>query len=149
MTQDQQLLMRQMSYRHDQMEHKANCQDYKKFNGADTVHEFVQSLKLASYESDKVEIEKYNPTRYGYMQLIDLKLNNKQDATVIVHNRFDWMNDGVTLNGYEKIRRQQMLERLKEEDRKIIEISYKRLAALHKVSMTPQEYRTLVVHEVN
>ena len=72
---DQQLLMRQMSYRHDQMEHKANCQDYKKFHGADIVNEFVQSLKLASYESDRVDVSKYNPTRYGYMQLVDLKLN--------------------------------------------------------------------------
>ena len=55
---EQQLLMRQMAYRHDQMEFKANCEDYRKFQGADTVNEFVQAVKAVTYIQDaKVEIQ--------------------------------------------------------------------------------------------
>lgn len=50
LTMDQQLLMRQMAYRHDQMEFKVNCEDYRKFQGADTVNEFVQSIKAITYD---------------------------------------------------------------------------------------------------
>ena len=44
-----------------------------------------------------------------------------------------------------------MQEKIKqeEEDRKVIEISYKRLAAMHKISMSTQEYRKLVLQEIN
>ena len=41
LTMEQQLLIRQMAYRHDQMEFKANCEDYRKFQGTETVNEFV------------------------------------------------------------------------------------------------------------
>jgi hypothetical protein len=38
---------------------------------------------------------------------------------------------------------------LAQEDRKLIEISFKRLAAMHKVSMSNEEYRKLIMHEIN
>jgi hypothetical protein len=58
LTMEQQLLMRQMAYRHDQMEFKANCEDYRKFQGTDTVNEFVQAVKAVTYIQDaKVEIQ--------------------------------------------------------------------------------------------
>lgn len=38
-----------MGVRHDQMELKQNCLDYKKYQGADTVNEFVLALKNLSY----------------------------------------------------------------------------------------------------
>ena len=50
LTMEQQLLIRQMAYRHDQMEFKANCEDYRKFQGTDTVNEFVQSIKAITYD---------------------------------------------------------------------------------------------------
>jgi hypothetical protein len=40
-----------MTLRHDQMELKSNCEDYRKFQGADTVNEFVQAVKFITYES--------------------------------------------------------------------------------------------------
>ncbi len=84
------------------MEHKANSMDYRKHQGADILHEFVQALKFISYDQTLVEIERYNPARRGYMQIVDIK---KGDAmTVMVENRFDKLGDGVTLNGYERIR---------------------------------------------
>jgi hypothetical protein len=30
----------------------------------------------------------------------------KKEATIMISNRFDYMNDGLTLNAYERIRRQ-------------------------------------------
>ena len=148
---DQQLLMRQMAYRHDQMEFKANCEDYRKFQGADTVNEFVQAVKAITYDTQaQVEIQQYNPTRYGYMQLLDIqRAPPKRDATVMVHNRFDYLNDGMTLNSFERIRRQQLKDFIKNEDRQLLEISYKRLAAMHKGTMSKEEYRGVVLHEIN
>ena len=102
---DQLALVRQLSYRHDQLEHKANCQDYKQHHGADVVFDFVQAIKHATYMSaDSVDIQRYNPARQGYMQLLDLKVEGVK-KTIMVMNRQDWMNDGETVNGYEKIRR--------------------------------------------
>ena len=89
------------------MEFKANCEDYRKFQGTDTVNEFVQAVKAITYDQKaKLEIQQYNPTRYGYMQLLDIQRGlPKRDATIMVHNRFDYLNDGVTLNSFERIRR--------------------------------------------
>ena len=99
--------MEQICTRHDQLEMKHNCFDYKKFNGADTVNEVVQALKHLSYDSSSgVEIERYNPVRGGYLQLADVSLDKKGPTTLVVHNRFDYHSDGKTLTGYERIRRQ-------------------------------------------
>ena len=55
------------------MEMKQNCQDYKKYHGSDIVQEFVKAIKILSYDSKcGFDIERYNPIRGGYMQLIDL-----------------------------------------------------------------------------
>lgn len=99
--------MEQLTYRHDQMELKANCLDYKKFQGIDTVYEFIQALKhLSYYDSSNFDIEHYNPSTLGYLQLVHLSKNKNQNGTsVLVDNRFDYLSDGVTLNGYEKLRR--------------------------------------------
>ena len=92
-------LMEQMTLRHDQLELKANCMDYKKFTGVDTVHEFVQALKHLSFEPG-IDIVEYNPMRQGYLHLLDLKVASKP-ATIVLENRFDVLSDGVTVNGYE------------------------------------------------
>lgn len=68
-------LMEQMTLRHDQLELKANCMDYKKFTGVDTVHEFVQALKFLSFEPG-IDVLAYNPTRQGYLHLLDLKVGS-------------------------------------------------------------------------
>ena len=84
------------------------------------------------------------------MQLLDIQRESpKRDATIMMHNRFDYLNDGVTLNSFERIRRQQLKEFLKNEDRQLLEISYKRLAAMHKGTISKEEYRGVVLHEIN
>jgi hypothetical protein len=84
------------------------------------------------------------------MQLLDIqRALPKRDATVMVHNRFDYLNDGMTLNSFERIRRQQLKDFIKNEDRQLLEISYKRLAAIHKGTMSKEEYRGVVLHEIN
>ena len=67
----------------------------------------MQAVKAITYDQEaKLEIQQYNPTRYGYMQLLDIQQGlPKRDATIMVHNRFDYLNDGVTLNSFERIRR--------------------------------------------
>ena len=59
-----------MTYRHDQMELKANILDYTKYQGADIVGDFVQSLKFLSYSDSTntaFEITRFNPERLGYL----------------------------------------------------------------------------------
>lgn len=147
---EQKQLMEQMATRHDQLELKHNCFDYKKFNGADTVHEFVQALKHMTYDqSQTVDIERYNPVRGGYLQLVDLTLKEKGPTTLVVQNRFDYHGDGTTLNGYEKIRRDQVARMLASQSRQVRTLNYKRLAALYKVSESQEDYRELVKIELN
>ena len=98
MNSEQLTLARQMAYRHDQMELKANIMDYKKYQGADIVADFVQSLKFLSFEG-KFEIARFNPERQGYLQLLDVE--SRVPFTVALENKMDVMNDTVTVNGYE------------------------------------------------
>jgi hypothetical protein len=88
--------------RHDQIELKANILDYKKYQGADIVGDFVQSLKFLSFEGN-FEISRFNPERLGYLQLVDVA--SRVPFTVALENKMDVMNDTVTVNGYEVIRR--------------------------------------------
>lgn len=132
------------------MEMKQNCIDYKKFNGADTVNEFVQALKFLSYDSSAgFDVERYNPVRGGYLQLADLSRPKKNPATILVHNRFDLMGDGVTVNAYERIRRNHIQEMCGQSGRELKTINYKRLASLHKFSKSMEDYRELVKVEIN
>ncbi len=131
------------------MEVKANAMDYRKHQGADIIHEFVQAMKFLSYDEETFEIEKYNPARSGYLQLVDLKRKGREPVTVMVENRFDYQGDGVTLNGYEKVRREQIERACQLEDRQIMKIKYKRLAALFKGSTSNEEYRKFVLDEIN
>ena len=39
------------------------------------------------------------------MQVADISRTLKEPATIIIDNRFDILNDGVTMNAYERIRR--------------------------------------------
>ncbi len=58
------------------------------------------------------------------MQLLDV-VERDSDLTIAVQNRMDYMNDGETLNGYERIRRRQVREEVVErERRRLVEISY-------------------------
>ena len=99
---EQQTLARQMAYRHDQMELKANILDYKKYQGEDIVGDFVQSLKFLSYEG-KFDITRFNPERLGYLQLVDVA--SRVPFTVVLENKMDVLNDTLTVTGYEVIRR--------------------------------------------
>jgi hypothetical protein len=98
MNSEQLTLARQMAYRHDQMELKANIIDYKKYQGADIVGDFVQSLKFLSFEG-KFEIARFNPERLGYLQLLDV--DSRVPFTVVLENKMDVLNDTLTVNGYE------------------------------------------------
>ena len=90
------------------MEMKANIQDYRKYQGADIVGDFVQALKFESFDGS-FEISRFNPEHLGYLSLMDLS-TAKAKVTVALDNRFDVLSDTVTLNGYEKVRRQQLEE---------------------------------------
>ncbi len=113
-SQEQKQLMMQMTYRHDQMEQKANIADYKKYQGADIVQDFVQSLKFTSFDGS-FEISRFNPERNGYMQLLDI--DAKTPFTIILDNKMDVLNDITTPNGYEKIRKKQLENACKKDDR--------------------------------
>ena len=98
-----------MAYRHDQMELKANILDYTKYQGADIVGDFVQSLKFLSYsDTNPFEITRFNPERLGYLQLVDVA--SRVPFTVVLENKLDVLNDTQTVNGYEVVRRRQMEE---------------------------------------
>jgi hypothetical protein len=98
MNSEQLTLARHMAYRHDQMELKANILDYKKYQGADIVADFVQSLKFLSFEG-QFEIARFNPERLGYLQLLDV--DSRVPFTVVLENKMDVLNDTLTVNGYE------------------------------------------------
>ncbi len=91
------------------MELKANCIDYRKHQGADTVNEFVQALKYLSYDPETlIDVLAYNPqTTAGYMGLIEIQVKSVP-VVVVLDNRMDFLSDGKTLNGYEKIRKWQI-----------------------------------------
>ena len=94
------------------MELKSNIMDYRKFQGADIVQEFVQGLKIITYEVSEIEITQYNPERRGYLGLMDF--TGKKKVSIQLENRMEILSDGKTLNGYEQIRRMQIDEAVKE-----------------------------------
>ena len=89
------------------MELKANCIDYRKYQGTDTVNEFVQAIKYLSYDPETaIDVLAYNPqTPAGYLGLIEVQVKGAP-VVVVLDNRMDFLSDGKTMNGYEKIRKQ-------------------------------------------
>ena len=55
-------------------------------------------------------------------------------VSVHLENRMETLGDGKTINGYEKIRRSQVDQAVKEQDRENMRVGYKTMAALYKGS---------------
>ncbi len=105
-----------------------------------------------SFDSS-IDVETYNPIRGGYLQLLDTKQSNNDGdlklKTFVMENRFDKLSDGVTLNTFERIRREQLKAFVEElEQRELRSINYKELAAVHKSSISKEDYRSKILNEI-
>ncbi len=98
--------------------------------------EFVQALKFESYDGT-FDISRFNPESHGYLSLMDMK-TPKGKITIALDNKFDTLSDTTTLNGYERVRRQQLEEVCCGQ---IMRIGWKKLAALYKGSSSKEDFR--------
>ena len=70
----------------------------------DILYETIQAIKFSSFES-KIEVEKYNSVRNGYLSLIDFEIEG-QKKTIALKNKLDYLlPSGTQLNRYEEVRR--------------------------------------------
>lgn len=75
------------------------------------------------------------------MQLLDVEC--KTPFTILLDNRMDVLSDTTTLNGYEALRREQLEEACRKDDRQIMRLGWKRVAALYKGSTSKEDYREM------
>ena len=67
----------------------------------------------------------------------------------MIDNRFDYLSDGATMNLYERIRREQLQKYYDQSNRELIQIGYKRLASMYKMSESKEDYREIVKIQIN
>ena len=104
LSKDDKVFLQSIGMRMDQLEWKSNVSLYKKEFGLDILYETIQAIKFYSFES-KIEVEKYNPVRNGYLSLIDFEIEG-QKKTIALKNKLDYLlPSGTQLNRYEEVRR--------------------------------------------